>query len=79
MAHVISSETGMPVQRLMRLVDTEDGLMVLVRWSGLPDSEDTLEPLKKVYEDVPGLLAKLLQRQHTPAKLASKARCELHL
>eukprot|EP00171_Calliarthron_tuberculosum_P004016 IDg4016t1 len=30
MAHVVSSETGMPVQRLMRLVESSDGLMVQV-------------------------------------------------
>lgn len=35
MSHVVSSETGMPVQRLMRLVEADTGLMVQVRWRGL--------------------------------------------
>jgi len=44
MPHVICSETGMPVQRLMRLEKTPDGLHVIVRWRGLPPSADTSEP-----------------------------------
>lgn len=79
MSHVVASETGMPVQRLMRLVDTDDGLMVQVRWRGLPDSEDTLEPASKVYEDVPQLFRKLLGRQSAPVDLVAKARRALRL
>lgn len=79
MSHVISSETGMPVQRLMRLVDSDDGIMVQVRWRGLPESEDTLEPVQKVFEDVPQLLEKLFRRKNTPASLVSKARHALAL
>lgn len=66
MSHVVSSETGMEVQRLLGLVDTGDGLMVQVRWKGLPDSEDTKEPLRKVHEDVLELLVKLLRRKIPP-------------
>lgn len=72
MPHVLASETGMPVQRLLRFEDTDDGLMVVVRWRGR--SDDTLEALEKVHEDVPVLLEKLLLRKNTPAHLASKAR-----
>lgn len=32
MPNVVSSETGMPVQRLMRLVENEEGLFVQVLW-----------------------------------------------
>lgn len=74
MSHVLSSETGMQVQRLMRLVETDDGLMVLVRWKGLPNSEDTMEPVKKIHEDVPVLLEKLLCRKNTPTNLIAEAR-----
>lgn len=79
MSHVIASETGMPVQRLMGLVETKNGLMVQVRWRGLPDSEATMEPVVKVYEDVTHLFCKLLARQNTPAELVSKARRELRI
>ena len=79
MSHVLSSETVMPVSCLMRLEDTEDGLKVLVRWKGLPNSEDSLEPLARVYEDVPQMLLRLLQRKNTPIPLAEKARRALAL
>lgn len=79
MSHVVASETGMPVQRLMRLVESDDGLMVQVRWKGLPESEDTLEPIGKVYEDVPQLLLKMLRRKAVSSDLVSKARRTLSL
>lgn len=34
MSHVLSSVTGMLVQRLLRIVDTGDGVKVQVRWLG---------------------------------------------
>lgn len=79
MSHVITSETGMVVKRLLKLVDTDDGLKVQVRWRGLPDSEDTLEPLLQIYEDVPDLLMKLLRRKNAPSDLDERAQRELHL
>lgn len=79
MSHVLSSETGMVVQRLLELVESPDGLKVRIRWKGLPASEDTEEPIKNVYEDVPVLLEKLLKRKNTPAHLADKARRVLGL
>lgn len=63
----------------MCLVDEPDGLNVLVRWKGLPHSEDWLEPLEHVYEDVPAMLLRLLERQNTPSSLAAKARSLLAL
>lgn len=37
-SHVIPSETGMPVARLMGIKEFDDGLLVHVRWKGLPHS-----------------------------------------
>lgn len=74
LSHVLSSETGIPVARLMRLVDDPNGMKVLVRWKGLPNSEDSLEPLARVFEDVPQMVTRLLHRKNTPSDLADKAR-----
>lgn len=52
MYHVLNSNIGMVLQRLMRLLNTKDGLIIYVRWRGLPDSEDTVEPIVKIFEDV---------------------------
>ena len=79
MPHVLLSETGIPVARLLRLEDKPEGLMVAVRWKGLTNSEDTLEPLDRVYKDVPQMLVRLLQRKYTPKDLAAKARSLLAL
>jgi hypothetical protein len=79
MSHVLSSEIGMPVARLMRLMDSPDGLQVQVRWRGLADVEDTLEPIGRVVEDVPQLLRKLLRRKNVPVHLVTKARLVLGL
>lgn len=79
MSHVFSSETGMQVQHLMRLVESTDGIKVQVRWRGLSESQDSLQCLQAVYEDVPDLLLKLLQRMNAPANLVAKVSPELHL
>ena len=74
MSHVLSFETGMPVARLLRLVDEQDGMKVLIRWKGLSKSEAILEPLERVYKDVPAMLLRLLGRKTTPTALADKSR-----
>ena len=79
LSHVVHSETGMVVHRLKKLVEVDGELMVQIRWRGLPDSEDTLEPIKQVYDDVPTLFEKLLSRKNTPVALAIRARNELQL
>ena len=79
LSHVLSSETGMVVGRLLRLVKTDNGLFISVRWKGLSSSEDTLEPIAQIYADVPQLLIKLLERQSTPVDLARQARDLLQL
>lgn len=79
MSHVIASETGMPVARLMGIQESSDGLVVHVRWKGLPHSEDTLEPILKVFEDVPVMLTNLLKRKSIPKRLVTLAKSEIGL
>lgn len=43
MPDVRRSEIGMVVQRRMGFLDTKNGLMVHVRWRGLPDSGDIVK------------------------------------
>lgn len=77
--HVLYSERGMPVQRLMELTEAPDGIYIRVRWRGLPPADDTLEPLCRDYEDAPQLVKKLLGRKATPRALANKAKAVLDL
>ncbi len=77
--HVLYSEKGIPIQRLMCLVEKPDSLYVRVRWRGVPPFEDTDEPLRNVFEDAPTLVRKLLARKNTPANLSRKARSALSL
>lgn len=79
MSHVLSSETGMPVAGLMKLAKVDNELKVQVRWKGLSPQEYTLEPLQNVYEDVPKILQRLLERRATPGTLAEEARKTLEL
>lgn len=79
LAQLIASETGMPVARLMQMVRTEDGLKVQVRWKGLRAGEYRLEPLHRIFEDVPVMLKCLLTRNNTPPELANAAHTELFL
>lgn len=79
MSHVLMSETGMVFQLLMRILETKDGLMVIVLWLGLPESGNTMEALVQIYEDVPQEMLKLLRHKNVPADLVDNARRELHL
>lgn len=55
----------------------QQGLEVLVEWQGLPDEEDhTWEPLKQIFEDLPGLLEDFL---HTSGKRDLKRQAQLEL
>ena len=74
MAHVLGSGTGRVVSRLLRIGEREDGLYIVVRWKGLSESEDTTEPVRRVYEDVPGLVLRLLNRKNNAPLLAEKFR-----
>ena len=79
MSHVMSSEIGMVVSRLMRIIDEDGDLKVQVRWKGLPDYEDTFEPLQRIYDDAQKILLKLLSRKSTNTALISRAHRELRL
>lgn len=57
---------------MIELIDTDDVMNVLTLWKGLGPSEDTLESLGTVYEDVPEPLLKLLERKNTPVDPADK-------
>lgn len=69
----------MVISRLLRLVNENGILKVQVRWKGLPDSEDTLEPLQAIPKVVPVLLDKLLCCKSTSIALATCARRLLRL
>lgn len=71
--YVLSSETGIGVQNLMTLYESEEGLLVQVRLHGLPESEDTDELIQKVYEDNSGLLVKLLRHKNIPPNLVERS------
>lgn len=76
-SHILSSETRMGVHCLVRLVDSEDGLMMQIRWRGLPDSQDTVESIAQVEKDVPTLFVKLSNRKNTPVALAKMVKLQL--
>lgn len=80
MSEIVSYETGMVVSCLMSIVTDEEGsLKVHVHWKGMPNSEDILEPLQRLHENVPMILLKMLNRQSTPSHLAPRVRRELSL
>lgn len=79
MSHVISSETGMPLSQLLKLVDKKKGPHFLVRSKGLENSEDSLEPLAQIYSDVSKMLLRLLRRTSITFLLAKRAKQELFL
>lgn len=79
LSHVIASETGMPVARLMGIKESPDEVVVDVLWKGLPQSEDTFEPILKVNEDVPVMLLNLLKRKSTPKSLTTMAKSAIVL
>lgn len=66
----------MLIAHLLRLVDQERKLFVAVRWKGLSKLEDTLEPLVRVYENVPELTRKFLISRALRPPFA--LRCTLH-
>lgn len=61
MYNVQRSETVMILKRLIGATNTDDGIIVKLRWRGLTVSEETLEPLAQIYEDIPQPLHKLIR------------------
>lgn len=78
MSHVVSSATGMPFQRILKIVESYNILMVQVRWKKFRKNEETIETFLKVYKDVTQLLLMLLARKNTPADVAAEARRIVH-
>lgn len=64
MPHILQFETGMVVSHLPALEDYTGGPYVRVRWKGLSQHEDRLEPFACVDEDGPQLFDMLLKRKH---------------
>lgn len=73
LSHVLSSETGIRVSRLLNLCEDNGQLFVVVRLKGLPVEDDKMELLLCVYEDVPKLVVKMLARKNVPRNLHEKA------
>lgn len=63
----------MPVQRLMKFVESDNSIMVQVRWKRLHESGNKLGPLSKVYEDVIYLLLKLLALERNTTDAGAEA------
>lgn len=64
----------MQVHRFISLEGLDGKLFVVVRWRRLRTTEDTLEPIRENYGDVPQMLILFLGRQSTPAQLVAQAR-----
>lgn len=62
----------MSVQRLMKQVDSQKGVMVPIRSKGLGDSEGALKPLKMVYDDVPQSILKPIERNISHLRLVTE-------
>lgn len=60
MCHVMSSETEMPVSRLIKLAGSDRDIMDQVAWKELPNLEHGLEPLHQVLENSLQVLRSLL-------------------
>lgn len=73
-SHVLQSEIEMEDQRVMELIDSRDGMQVRVRWKGLSPEDDTLEPLQRMFDDVPQLISKLLSSKNMQPDLVDRAR-----
>lgn len=79
LSYVIKSETRMQFQSFLWILDTEDGLKVVICWLCLPPSGDTEDPMNIVNLDDPGLFQELLERKSTQPALAEKAFLQLNL
>lgn len=69
----------MTVDHIMSIIETKDGLKVIVGLKCLPNSEDTAETLACVQEEAPQLLILLLSRKYNPLQLAATVFTELYL
>lgn len=79
LSHFISLQTGKPVSRLLQLVVENLKLLFTVCCNSIPASEYTVEPLQRVYEDVPHLLLKIMCRKNINTELLKTSCAELGL
>lgn len=79
MSQVVVSEKGMFVHRVLILVELDDRLDVKVCWRGLSESENTIEHIHQLYQNISQLLTKLLRHKRKPSAFAKQARNELNL
>lgn len=79
MSHFLSSETGMTVALLLRLMNQGGELYVSVRLKGLYTNKDTLELLKSVFGDVSRINRNLLDSESVPVALKARAFAVLSL
>lgn len=79
LSHVLLSETGMMVSKLLRLVNRDESLYDLVHCKGLSNLDDRLEPLSRMHEDVRRIVSKLLERKNSPAVLRARMSKQLGL
>lgn len=79
MLHVLSPRNWNARKLLIGLAEGKSGILVQVSWRSPSYSEDTMEPLRSSYEDVPQLVKKLLQRKKIQNDLRRKAQNDLHL
>ena len=76
--HVTYSETRMSVSRLLSIEKVGSDIYVHVRWKGPPHSDETLEPLRHVFQDVPRLLKNLHNRKQIYSDLRGQPCTQIH-
>lgn len=79
MSHVVTPKISMVVHRLTKLVDSDDGIKIRIRWRGFLEIVDTLEHLAQVYQYVPGLLLKLFSGKKILTNLNNRLHRAFHL
>lgn len=75
--HVLASETGRSVSRLIRLKGVGGNLYNAVRWKCLQTTDDTPQPLQCVFKDASNLVQKLRRRMNLAAELRGNASAAL--
>lgn len=73
MFHVLVTETEMLVARHMKLIYTNNRLHFQFFLKSLSASENTVEHLQKIYEDVPKMVLRLLDCSNTPTNFVQKS------
>lgn len=60
--------------RIMEFFDSLYFLQVRVHWRGFQNVQDTLEPIRSVYKEVPQVMLRPIASKIVPSDLVSKAR-----